>query len=182
MSAQIGDTLHYEGTKYTMASEPPLNPPARAKYDIRFFSLCTACERGYQARWEVKAGKLFIKGIRGRAYVTDKEKFRKQKLRLRKLMGKGEITPSEGRRLLREAGRNLRKDRNISLYFLYGSREPVFASWVSGTIRVPKGKMLNYEHFGYESTFEEDLVLTFSKGILTESQVQKNFFLSFDDL
>lgn len=174
MTAQIGEILYYEGVKYFMASEPPLNPPAAEKYDIRFLWGCTACWRGYQAEWEISDQKLYIKAIQGRAEVTDKEKYRQEKLRLRKLLRQGEITPQENGKMLREFYKNLTLEKKVDLAFLYGTSEPVFAAWVSGTIRVPRGNLLNYVHAGYASVFEEDLFLGFEKGILVNTRVQKN--------
>jgi hypothetical protein len=54
----------------------------------------------------------------------------------------------------------------------YGER--VFAHWYSGTIRLPQGKMLEYIHMGYGSTYERDLLLEFKKGVLTSRRVKVN--------
>lgn len=43
---------------------------------------------------------------------------------------------------------------------------PIFASWYSGVIRVPQGKLLQYVHMGYESIYESELMLLLSKGVL----------------
>jgi len=50
----------------------------------------------------------------------------------------------------------------------------VFAHWYSGTIRIPQGKMLDYVHMGYGSTYERDLLLTIERGVVTESTVREN--------
>ncbi len=71
MTAQTGDIIYYEGKKYFMASEPPINPSAAKKYDIRFIWQTTACWRGYQAEWEVKDKQLFINSITGTAEVRE---------------------------------------------------------------------------------------------------------------
>ena len=47
-----------------------------------------------------------------------------------------------------------------------GYSNGVFAHWFSGEIRCPQGKMLDYVHMGYGSTYEKDFFLTFSKGVL----------------
>ena len=41
--------------------------------------------------------------------------------------------------------------------------DKVFADWFTGTIRVPQGKMIEYLHHGYGSTFERDLFLEIEK-------------------
>jgi len=54
----------------------------------------------------------------------------------------------------------------------YGQR--VFAHWYSGVIRLPQGKMLEYIHMGYGSTYERDLLLEFEKGVLISRHVKVN--------
>lgn len=173
MTAQIGDILHYEGEKHHMASEPPLNPPAAERFDIRFQGLCTACWRGYQAEWEVKDQQLFIISVKGNAEVTDREAFRQRKLELRKLLRQGVITPTENGHLLNEIYKELTIEKAVDLSFLYGTNQPVPASWFSGTIRLPRGKMLEYVHMDYFSVFEENLFLTIENGMLVKTRVEK---------
>ena len=50
----------------------------------------------------------------------------------------------------------------------------VFAHWFSGRIRVPEGKMLDYVHLGYASTYERDLFLDIEKGVLQSTSVREN--------
>lgn len=48
-----------------------------------------------------------------------------------------------------------------------GERIP--ASWFSGILRIPKGRMLEYVHAGYGSKFERYLLVTIEKGRVVES-------------
>ncbi len=41
----------------------------------------------------------------------------------------------------------------------------VFAHWYSGKVRIPQGKLLNYVHGGYASTYERDQFITFDHGV-----------------
>jgi|CryBogDrversion2_7_1035282.scaffolds.fasta_scaffold24592_2 hypothetical protein len=50
----------------------------------------------------------------------------------------------------------------------------VFAHWFSGEVRIPQGKILNYVHMGYGSTYERDLLITIADGVVTRSTVQEN--------
>jgi len=50
----------------------------------------------------------------------------------------------------------------------------VFAHWYSGTLRVPQGNLLEYVHGGYGSTYEDDLLLSVEKGVVTSSDVRHN--------
>lgn len=58
--------------------------------------------------------------------------------------------------------------------FFPGFRERVFAHWFSGRIRVPQGKMLDYVHMGYASTYERDLLLDIENGVLRSSSMREN--------
>ena len=50
----------------------------------------------------------------------------------------------------------------------------VFAHWYSGTIRIPQGKLLNYVHMGYGSTYERDLFLEIEKGVIKNTRMRQN--------
>lgn len=42
----------------------------------------------------------------------------------------------------------------------------VFAHWYSGCLRIPDGKLLEYVHMGYGSTYERDLIINIKKGVI----------------
>jgi hypothetical protein len=46
------------------------------------------------------------------------------------------------------------------------NKEPVFADWYSGTIRIPQGELLKYIHMGFLSIFEEEIQITIENGIV----------------
>ncbi len=55
-----------------------------------------------------------------------------------------------------------------------GFPDRVFAHWYCGTVRLPQGRRLRYVHQGYGSTYERDLLLTFYRGVLTQTKVRNN--------
>jgi hypothetical protein len=55
-----------------------------------------------------------------------------------------------------------------------GFPDGVFAHWFSGTIRLPQGKQLKYEHMGYMSVYEYDLFLEIKKGVVTNKHAVHN--------
>lgn len=65
------------------------------------------------------------------------------------------------------------KDLSIGDLFP-GYNNHVFAHWYSGEVRCPSGKILNYVHGGYASTYERDMFLTFSKGVLIAERIVVN--------
>ena len=50
----------------------------------------------------------------------------------------------------------------------------VFAHWYSGEVRCPQGKLLKYVHGGYASTYERDLFLKFTKGVMVADRLVVN--------
>lgn len=55
-----------------------------------------------------------------------------------------------------------------------GYAKRVFAHWYSGDLRVPEGKMLEYVHMGYASTYERDVILSIDHGVVVGRHVQDN--------
>lgn len=53
-------------------------------------------------------------------------------------------------------------------------KNPIQATWFTGTLRVPQGKELQYYHMGYESIYEEDLFLEIKNGELVKAKTVKN--------
>jgi hypothetical protein len=54
------------------------------------------------------------------------------------------------------------------------SKNGIFAKWFVGSIDIPSGKLLEYVHMGFESIYENEDVLEFNEGILTNSKTYKN--------
>lgn len=57
---------------------------------------------------------------------------------------------------------------------LFLHNKPVHAYWFFGTLKVLSGKLLNYVHGGYESTFETDIHYEILKGDVINKTVIKN--------
>ena len=55
-----------------------------------------------------------------------------------------------------------------------GFPDKVFAQWYSGQLRIPQGKLLEYIHMGYGSTYERDLLLDVQCGVVIETSLQHN--------
>lgn len=50
----------------------------------------------------------------------------------------------------------------------------IFAEWVSGDLVCPYGRMLRYDHAGFASVREHELILTFEKGVLKSTRTVDN--------
>jgi hypothetical protein len=59
--------------------------------------------------------------------------------------------------------------------------QPVLAKWYSGILIMPRGKLVQYVHMGYESRFERYLIMDIQEGVvvkqetLSDKQFQKRF-------
>ena len=62
----------------------------------------------------------------------------------------------------------------VNLSYLFPGQRKVFANWYAGQIRIPQGKILEYVHIGYESMYEEDVLLKFREGNLLEERIIDN--------
>lgn len=58
------------------------------------------------------------------------------------------------------------KAKKCTLKMLFKKPHPdgVKAEWFSGKLRIPRGNMTQYEHSGYDSRFERELIITINKG------------------
>ncbi len=50
----------------------------------------------------------------------------------------------------------------------------VLASWFSGKVKIPSGELLQYNHLGFASAYEADIILKFRKGVLLSRRVRDN--------
>jgi hypothetical protein len=53
---------------------------------------------------------------------------------------------------------------------VFQGKSEVFARWYTGTLVLPRGKVLRYVHMGYGSTYERYTILQFRLGVLTSRQ------------
>ncbi len=53
---------------------------------------------------------------------------------------------------------------DIAGRYKLASEEPIFADWVSGVLRVPRGKVARYAHMGFATVYESELHITVEKG------------------
>ncbi|MFA6570334.1 MAG: hypothetical protein WCT77_03780 [Bacteroidota bacterium] len=54
------------------------------------------------------------------------------------------------------------------------NKEPVFADWYSGIIKIPQGELLKYIHMGFLSVYEEEIQITIENGIVQTSEIISN--------
>ena len=87
----------------------------------------------------------------------------------------GEWSVIEGRLYLIGITGTLAGDKPASLEtFFPGFPDRVFAHWYSGQVRLPMGQQLEYVHGGYGSTYEQDLLIDFDQGVVSQTTLRHN--------
>ena len=112
--------------------------------------------------------------MKANIWIKDKEKYRAEKLALRRKLKEGLITPIENGKLLKLMEKECWNAIQLSLNSLFQSEEKVFACWYSGTIRAPFGELIEYIHDGYESIFEYELLIDIKEGVVVNIWEKQN--------
>ena len=71
MTAQLRETLEYNGCEYYLATEP-LEPYLK-KHNINFYAWCTACWRGYTCKWVIEDDMLYLTNLYGFISTDDND-------------------------------------------------------------------------------------------------------------
>ena len=88
-------------------------------------------------------------------------------------IGKWEII--ENRLYLIELEGFLEDEIKVTLEALFPNYpKRVFVHWYCGILRLPEGKMLKYEHMGYGSTFERDILIKIHQGVVKDVTIEEN--------
>ncbi len=64
--------------------------------------------------------------------------------------------------------------RNIKGVFGLNIFEPLFANWFSGTLKLPKGKILKKINSGFHAIFEEEIHITMKAGKMKSFEIIDN--------
>lgn len=149
MTAQVPDLILFEGRWMDLECEPLASWLDRRKNrQLRFRARTTACWRGYQARWKVDRGRLYLTRFSAR-------------LRNGRFAG----LPT------------LFENYSAEFYAQNGANDPAnqgpgrFAFWVTGIVRCSIGRLRHYVHAGYESIYEAELQLVFDRGFLVGQRI-----------
>ena len=134
MAAQIPDRISLHGEWLDLYSNPLEQYWIRTEKKRPSFYPLPDCKRGYIASWEIKRGRLFLNEVDGN---FEKYSF---------FFGKRPARYS------------------LKILFPKCDYKLVQAIWFSGKLRVPQGKMTQYEHKAYDSRFEKELIITIERG------------------
>jgi len=66
-------------------------------------------------------------------------------------------------------------DNEITLQDIFpGFSERVFAHWYTGELRIPDGEQMKYEHIGFASQYERDILIQVKQGVVEKVLVRNN--------
>jgi hypothetical protein len=57
--------------------------------------------------------------------------------------------------------------------FRLDGKEAIFADWFTGELNIPQGKMLDYIHIGFDSVYEEEIILTLEQGVVAKTDINQ---------
>ncbi len=154
MTAQIADSLNYEGKLFSLFANPLESYYKQHPPRPDFAAQTTMNWRGYGAGWEIAEGRLYLVGLSGTVCVR---------------------SPEEGGRkssFCKIGHHGKCKIEKVGLNDLFtSSTGKVFADWYTGEVRIPHGEMLEYIHAGYASKFERYLLINIENGVVTGTRI-----------
>ena len=62
----------------------------------------------------------------------------------------------------------------VDLNYIFPKETEIFAEWYSGIIKIPYGKLLQFNQLTHTSIYEEDMMLCFENGKLIDYIVHSN--------
>ena len=134
MAAQLPDIIVVDHQKLDLYSNPLEQYWIRENKRRPHFHATGSCKRGYVATWEIRNMHLYLKNVEG-------EVARRYFLFGQKLV-----------------------KCNLTIISSNAEKSPVKATWFSGKLRIPRGNRLAFEHQGYDSRFEREIIITVDHG------------------
>ncbi len=111
---------------------------------------------GYTAYWSINNDKLYLDSVRCEAYDSNVKAV------------VGESIPTE---------------TLYRIFSRYRAGNRIVASWVSGKFRSAKGKVIYYQHSGFERNYEDEQIISIDKGKVIGKKAYHNYVIdgfSFD--
>ena len=150
-TGQDGDVIYIDGKQWALLGQPisrdtMLWRQVRAAIPQQHVVISSNWS-GFTAFWSIKQDVLFLDSIQYLSPASDKKTL-------------PECIPAET------------LQRVFKKYF-DGRR--IVAGWLKGDIRVARGKMLYYEHMGYERNYEEEQLISIDNGKVTGMKAFHNY-------
>jgi hypothetical protein len=162
MTAQESDVIQYKGERVPLFSNPLESFWDENHPRPQFVTTSTANWRGYVATWVILNEVLHLESISGGCIVD----------------GAGNVIVGRTPFMQQRITDGIPGDRATipaSIERLFpGSHGSVPATWFTGTLRIPRGRLLYDEDMGYVSTYEEEILLEVQQGRVISTDVVDN--------
>ena len=147
---QFGDTIFIDGIKWVLLGKPIGNKSLYDSLKKVFPEDCifsTNNYDGYIGYWSIKNEKLCLDSVKVTTYNQETKRYHDCS-----------ISSADMQRVFKK----------------YYDKDEIIATWVKGTIRVARGKLLLYEEMAYERNYEQEQIITFKHGRIIERQLFHN--------
>ena len=159
-TGQEGDIIYIDGAQWELLGRP-VCADSLLCHDLEAVlpqerSWTTANWDGFKAYWSIKQDVLYLDSIQYQLY----DSVTKDRMSC--------YVPADT--LLRVFRRHIEEGH-------------IMCSWLTKDIRVAKGKVIYYQHMGFERNYEEEQIISIDKGIVTGKKVYHNYIIdgfSFD--
>lgn len=181
-TGQQGDLILIDGKEFPLLVTPLEDYYTGEKEKERpsFPALGTSNWRGYVATWEIRDGRLYLAKVSANKLVRPptREEIEQEYNKRTGLPGWTPYDPKKQYPLIRLV---LQGDKSrwapYELADLFPGRVNdgrVFASWFTGELRIPAGKILRYVHMGYGSVYEQERFIRVKAGVLASERILDN--------
>ncbi len=147
-TGQDGDIIYIDGTRWVLLGRP-ICVDSLLYHDLRVVlpperSITTANWDGFIAYWSIKQNVLYLDSIRCEHYDSDTKDYTVNRIS---------------------------SDTLLHVFKKHVMGNLIVGSWLTKDIRVAKGKLIYYQHMGFERNYEEEQIISIDKGIDTGKKV-----------
>lgn len=159
-TGQDGDIIYIDGTRWELLGRP-ICVDSLLYHDLRAVlpserSILTSNWDGFTAYWSIKQNVLYLDSIRTVHSDSDTKDYM------------GSCIPAA---------------TLFRVFKKHVAGDCIVGSWLTKNIRVAKGKVINYQHIGFERNYEDEQIISIDKGKVTGKKVYHNYVIdgfSFD--
>ena len=159
-TGQDGDIIYIDGTRWELLGRP-ICVDSLLYHDLRAVlpserSILTSNWDGFTAYWSIKQNVLYLDSIRTVHFDSDTKDYM------------GSCIPAA---------------TLFRVFKKHVAGDCIVGSWLTKNIRVAKGKVINYQHIGFERNYEDEQIISIDKGVVTGKKVYHNYVIdgfSFD--
>lgn len=151
-TGQDSDIIYIDGTRWQLLGRP-ICADSLLYHDLKAVlpperDISTANWDGFTAYWSVKEDVLYMDSIRCEHYNINTHQ---------------------------EIGNRIPSDTLFRVFKKYVKGERIVGSWLTEDIRVAKGKVIYYQHIGFERNYEEEQIIGIDKGKVIGAKVYHNY-------